>query len=99
MDDLWGRIKQVEGRTLYTEAKHRPFTVEEVTSAGLTMVPLSSGIRTYSKRAKVERAYQLALARQAQRPGTALKASMLRSASPRNHSYLLAIFRAIGALQ
>jgi hypothetical protein len=99
MDDLWSRIKQFERKTLQTEARQQPFTIEEVSDKGLTFMPLSSGIRSYSKRAKVERAYQLALTHKATKPGVLLKATTLRPTSPHNHSYLFAIFRAIGTLE
>ena len=94
MDDLWVRLERLRGQTLHTAARNRAFTIEEVSDKGLSL-RLSTGTRVYSKREKVEAAYQLALPLLTRHPATPVQSVALRPASPRNHSYLLAIFLAI----
>jgi hypothetical protein len=99
MPDLFALLAQLRGRTLYTEARRKPFTLEVIGLDKVRFTPLETGVvGAPSYRKNVEGAYRLAIEYRAKYPDRPLRATNLRSASPHNSPYLLAAFKACGFL-
>lgn len=92
MDQMWGRVRELEGRTLRTTGQGRDFDVEAVTEHSAAISPHSTRRLRSISRQEFERAVRLGL------QGAELTPIAIRQtgASEANPAYVAAILRMIG---
>jgi hypothetical protein len=91
MDDIWNRVRALEGQTLRT-IRGKPFTVDAVSENTVTVTPASTGKSRPVRRSVIEDAWAKRLS------DTDLRPSELRDNVARddqNLSYVAAVLKAI----
>ncbi len=92
LDQIWGRVRELEGRTLRTTGQGKSFDVEAVTEHSVAISPHSTHRLRSISRQEFERAVRLGLR------GEKLTPIAIRQAraSEANPAYVAAILRTIG---
>ena len=91
MDELWSRVKELEGRTLQTLSRRLPVHITRVEHDQVLVTPESTGTTRAIRREEIEKAYELRLSTEELTP------SRLRAegASEFNPAYVAAILNAL----
>jgi hypothetical protein len=96
MSDIWNKVQKLEGKTLYTSARNKPFDVVEVRPDRIVFTPRNgSGAYRWADRRQIETAYQLAGSN-----NNYITAIIVQEKYPndRNSSYIAAIVNIILSL-
>ena len=94
MEKLWTQAKRLEGRTLYTQTRRRPFKVASVTDAHLTIEHGTRGNTRSYERGAIEAACRVGLSG-GKLSAEALRATGVTDRSESDLTYLPVITRAL----